>query len=648
MTSYVRTEQEVHQSPADATLHRGTLLLQSLERKAEAIRLEAQIAELRQAIEQAQLGYLQTLETWIRQFDESGDSVQPLSFCSPAWPDNDGEKEQGSSQPRFQLDFAREKSPAFSTSWQALLPHARSRLQLLLNQSTRQRIEQLEHFHPASDPVNEPVAPNVGELQIGHAPESHPLETSIRRTDSQRPSQLESQLESSQALEPSALLFLARSLCSPAVSPNLDHMCTRENVSEPNRKSRKQQLSSRDAQGRATVAEQSLDVEPFEQAVACDEVSNNETSHDANSGSLDSAESLNGFVLENRSDGSEHEVELTCAAIQAFAGEVAIDPNADRPKKSAWGSMAVSLIGHGALLLMLASITYTLPRESASLGSQVVSVQQVSENVESSSQFESPEPVELNLPENELSAAISSEVVSESVMAMSSEDLSAALSSASPSSSSSPASSSLMSALQSGSSSGRSSGPPPASSSSGGKFFGTGSGGNYFCYVVDSSGSMRGEAWDLAKAELIRSLKTLSETQKFYIIFFAKEFTAIPLPGEREPATTGLYATPENIEHAKRWIATVKLDRGGPPTEALKWAIEREPDAIYLLTDGVTSVDVCGYLAKHNRTEDFISGLQVTVPIHSIAYHSLDGQSLMRRLAQENAGQFHYVPPPKK
>ncbi len=151
MTSYVRTEQEVHQSPADATLHRGTLLLQSLERKAEAIRLEAQIAELRQAIEQAQLGYLQTLETWIRQFDESGDSVQPLSFCSPTWPDNDGEKEQGSSQPRFQLDLAREKSPALSTSWQALLPHARSRLQLLLNQSTRQRIEQLEHFHPASD-----------------------------------------------------------------------------------------------------------------------------------------------------------------------------------------------------------------------------------------------------------------------------------------------------------------------------------------------------------------------------------------------------------------------------------------------------------------------------------------------------------------
>lgn len=181
-----------------------------------------------------------------------------------------------------------------------------------------------------------------------------------------------------------------------------------------------------------------------------------------------------------------------------------------------------------------------------------------------------------------------------------------------------------------------------------GKFFGVGTGGNYFCYVVDRSGSMRGGAWESAKAELIRSLKSLKPTQKFYIVFFADEFEALPEPGSDQPAATGLYATVENIEHTRRWIASVQLNRGGPPNEALAWAIEREPDAIYLLTDGVTKVDVCGFLRKSNRIEDVVSGSQVRVPIHAIAYFSLDGQQLMRQLAKENQGQFIYVPKPKK
>jgi hypothetical protein len=182
----------------------------------------------------------------------------------------------------------------------------------------------------------------------------------------------------------------------------------------------------------------------------------------------------------------------------------------------------------------------------------------------------------------------------------------------------------------------------------GGQFFGVGAGGNFFCYVVDSSGSMRGEAWLAAKSELLRSLSTLSERQRFLIVFFAEEIAAIPEPGERTPAQRGLTATPQNIDHARRWIETIKISRGGPPNDALGWAIEREPDAIYLLTDGVTKTDVCTFLRTRNRISDFISGDQVRVPIHAIAYHSLDGQQLLRQIAEENKGQFHYVPAPRR
>ncbi len=325
------------------------------------------------------------------------------------------------------------------------------------------------------------------------------------------------------------------------------------------------------------------------------------------------------------------------------------------------GSAGLSFIAHAALLVVLGMFTYRPDSTSASLGSQVMELQTVSADVELSAETQVSEPVELDViePTNQTDIATKLEAAATRMDALDAlENTSSAStsamsnlfsSSASPvESTSSRLSSAIVSSSQSSSGASRgasgSSGPPQL----GGKFFGVGSGGNYFCYVVDSSGSMRGGAWESAKVELVRSLSTLTPSQRFYIVFFAQEFAAIPEPGEKEPAKFGLYATPENIDHARRWIDTVKLDRGGPPNDALQWAIEREPDAIYLLTDGVTKVDVCGFLRKKNRTEDLIGGVQVRVPIHAIAYFSLDGQQLMRQLAEENAGQFHYVPPKRK
>ncbi len=281
--------------------------------------------------------------------------------------------------------------------------------------------------------------------------------------------------------------------------------------------------------------------------------------------------------------------------------------------------------------------------EGNSLGSQVLTAAEARSDVELSSEVELLEPTEVTVTEPMPASVEPSSLAKElSQLAQSASPVSVDVA-VSPAVGSTIAA--AISEATSQSSAGARSGGVP---SLGGKFFGVGTGGNYFCYVVDRSGSMRGGAWESAKGELVRSLKSLKATQKFYIIFFADEFEALPEPGSDQPASTGLYATPENIEHARQWIQSVQLNRGGPPNEALAWAIDREPDAIYLLTDGVTKVDVCGYLRKANRLEDIVSGPQVRVPIHAIAYHSLEGQQLMRQLAKENQGQFIYVPKPKK
>jgi len=189
--------------------------------------------------------------------------------------------------------------------------------------------------------------------------------------------------------------------------------------------------------------------------------------------------------------------------------------------------------------------------------------------------------------------------------------------------------------------------PNPANSNA--SFFGAAASGNCFCYVIDGSESMRGGPWEAAKGELLRSLSTMKESHRFYIIFFNQKLHAITMPGEREPATSPLYATSENLKHALNWIESLRIDRGAPPNAALLHAIEIEPDAIYLLADGATKIDVPEFLRTKNRTSDFISGEQVRVPIHAIAFYSPEsGQKLMKQVAAENKGQFIYVPDPRK
>ncbi len=307
------------------------------------------------------------------------------------------------------------------------------------------------------------------------------------------------------------------------------------------------------------------------------------------------------------------------------------------------GSYGMSVAGHALVLLALGTITYKVPQEGNSLGSQVLNAAESRSEIDLSSEVEMIEPVDLPNTEAITEPTALNTVASElsqlsRVVTPTSVEVDV---------SKSPGSS-IANSIGQATSQSQSAARGVGAASMNGSFFGVGTGGNYFCYVVDSSGSMRGGAWESAKAELMRSLKSLKATQKFYIVFFANEFEALPEPGSDQPAMGGLFATTDNIEHARRWIHSVELRRGGPPNEALAWAIEREPDAIYLLTDGVTKVDVCGYLRKANRTEDIVSGTQVRVPIHAIAYHSLDGQQLMRQLAKENQGQFIYVPKPKK
>lgn len=303
-----------------------------------------------------------------------------------------------------------------------------------------------------------------------------------------------------------------------------------------------------------------------------------------------------------------------------------------------WPGVVLSGAAHGLLALLLALTTIHLPVPPAHL------------QLETASFTDQPEMLELS-PTEELTPTIAqteptSVIEPRSEMIL--DDLSDMLQTTNPSEplASSPASANASATSATLTSATLTSGALTQVLQATGSFFGATASGNSFCYVIDGSGSMRGGPWEAAKLELVKSLRSLKSKQRFYVIFFNREVRPIAEPGEMAPAARLLYATPENLQHVDRWLDTLTIDRGGPPNDALELAISKEPDAIYLLTDGVTSSDVVGFLRRTNRTQDAIFGDQVRVPIHAIAFYSLEGQELLRRIAADNAGNFIYVPPP--
>lgn len=184
-------------------------------------------------------------------------------------------------------------------------------------------------------------------------------------------------------------------------------------------------------------------------------------------------------------------------------------------------------------------------------------------------------------------------------------------------------------------------------------FFGASATGTCFCFLIDGSATMRGAPWEAARAELIRSLQSLSESQRFYVIFYHRTVNRIPDPQSGQPAKLALYASRENLQHAVRWLHTQRVEAtipGGNQAVVLQAAIELEPDAVFYLTDGemTESVqrNVLRALRQVNRVSDPIDGESIRIPIHTIAFHSPSGIEVMRRIAEENGGQMTFVPAP--
>lgn len=164
--------------------------------------------------------------------------------------------------------------------------------------------------------------------------------------------------------------------------------------------------------------------------------------------------------------------------------------------------------------------------------------------------------------------------------------------------------------------------------SAGASFFGISDGGRKFAYVVDCSGSMKGEPIEAAKSELLRSIKSLRKSCSYSVIFYNSKHHML----DQDKLVK---ASKRNFRKYTSWINGITVDGSTNPLPAIKKAISMNPDCIWILSDGVFQSEVKNEIRNLNSNQN--------IHIHTIGFINENGSDLLRKIAEENNGKFRFV-----
>jgi hypothetical protein len=173
----------------------------------------------------------------------------------------------------------------------------------------------------------------------------------------------------------------------------------------------------------------------------------------------------------------------------------------------------------------------------------------------------------------------------------------------------------------------------------GANYYGIHAQGNRFVFVVDSSTSMAGIRWESAVRELLTCLGRLPADSEFYVIFFSDRteymFRKGPNEVEFQPNTY------ESLARTRQWISSIDLGRSTQPLAALRTAVDMEPDAVFLLSDGEFRDSTLTWLRSTINRKTRAN--ELVVPIHAIGLFSQAGLGCLREVASRSGGEFRQV-----
>lgn len=144
---------------------------------------------------------------------------------------------------------------------------------------------------------------------------------------------------------------------------------------------------------------------------------------------------------------------------------------------------------------------------------------------------------------------------------------------------------------------------------------------NSIVYVIDKSGSMAGESFGQVSSSLCDAIDALNESQNYAVILFDEQ----PFPLGRLALAA---ATTMNKGATKNALRQVYVDGGTAPFAAMKHAIDLEPDAIVLLSDGEFESFDALQITQYNHSKSRMT------TIHCVGLQRNIGT--LRQLAKDN------------
>ncbi|MEM9827185.1 MAG: hypothetical protein AAF958_11380 [Planctomycetota bacterium] len=172
-------------------------------------------------------------------------------------------------------------------------------------------------------------------------------------------------------------------------------------------------------------------------------------------------------------------------------------------------------------------------------------------------------------------------------------------------------------------------------------FFGLPAIGKRIVYVVDRSGSMRGRRFDLAVAELKKSIAGLDHDQRFQIMFFSNTTIQLVTRDRRDPWASAMQP---DFPFIQSQLDAITVDGGTDPRDAVRRAIAAGADTLFLLSDGEFDETLPDDEFEGRSISDLLLQSTRRPRVHAIALHDRDSLTAMRDLARITSGRYRFVP----
>ncbi|MEZ6048460.1 MAG: hypothetical protein R3C11_23380 [Planctomycetaceae bacterium] len=180
-------------------------------------------------------------------------------------------------------------------------------------------------------------------------------------------------------------------------------------------------------------------------------------------------------------------------------------------------------------------------------------------------------------------------------------------------------------------------------------FLGMRTKGEKVIFLLDRSSSMDSSFHEsklkplaVAKAELKRSLNSLSSTHEFQIIFYHETTQAL---GSSEDAVKGIKLLPVselNLNKAMNFVDQIRADRGTHHLKALHLALSLHPDVIYFLTDADTQLDPGQLQTLKRMSKNTIINCVEFGKGPQMSGVGTQERNFMQRLAADTGGLYRY------